>query len=327
MDSPRGQLLAGKYEPIKPAGRGGMASVWLGLTHGEAGFRRRVAIKRLLQHRSKDAEFAHMFVEEARVVAELNHPNIVQIHDFGVDEYGCYFIVMEWVDGLSLDRYAGAFARRGRRTPWYLVAAISIEVLRALRAAHERVDEAGNPAPVIHRDVAPANILVGKNGIVKLADFGLSRATDRPSRTAPGVVKGKVSYIAPEVLEARSPSVRSDIYSMGVVMWETLSMRHLFGGDGTDVAIAMRVLKAKIPDLSELRPDVPEPLIAVVRRALAKDPDARFESAGEMLRALTTLLRELPHRTGSEAISESVKDTLDFLARAVPGPGSFSPLE
>lgn len=186
------QWVAGKYELVAPIGEGGMASVWLGLTHGAAGFTRKVAIKRILPKLAVDSGFAALFVEEARVVSELQHPNIVQIHDFDRDADGRHFIVMEWIEGIDLDSYIRSFA--AAPTPWALVTAIGIEVLRALAAAHERLDSAGEPAPIIHRDVNPANILLGANGVVKLADFGLSRAMDRVSMTAPGVVKGKLGY-------------------------------------------------------------------------------------------------------------------------------------
>jgi serine/threonine protein kinase len=315
MRPPASSLLAGKYEPVRPVGKGGMASVWLGLTHGEAGFKRKVAIKRLLKDRTEDAEFATMFVEEARVVAELNHPNIAQVHDFGVDEEGRYFIVMEWVQGLSLNAYAYAFARGGQPTAWHLIAGIMIEVLRALQAAHERKDESGHPAPVIHRDVTPSNILVGSNGVVKLTDFGLSRAMDRPSRTRPGTVKGKVGYMAPELLRGQPPHPGVDLYSVAVVMWETLSMQRLYGQDGNDVATAMRVLAETAPDLGEFRSDLPEPLVKLVHRALRPEPQRRYPSAAAMIYELTHLLRRLPHHTGASALAGSVREAEQLLAK------------
>jgi serine/threonine protein kinase len=194
-DVDQGRLLAGEYELVEPIGEGGMATVWRGLTHGAAGFSRKVAIKRVLPGLATDAKFGAMFVEEARVVAELAHPNIVQVHDFDQDEKGLFFIVMEWVEGVDLGRYVRTFTRAGEVTPWPYVAAIAIEVGKALAAAHERRDDAGNPAPVIHRDVTPSNVLLGVGGIAKLADFGLSRAADRASMTRPGTVKGKLATL------------------------------------------------------------------------------------------------------------------------------------
>ncbi|MGD8859469.1 MAG: serine/threonine-protein kinase, partial [Myxococcales bacterium] len=241
----RRTLLGGKYEPVAPVGQGGMASVWAGYTHGVAGFRRKVAIKRVLQHLTADEKFERMFVEEAHIVAELNHPNIVQIHDFGRDEPGGYFIVMEWVEGLNLADYVRGYSLAGHTPPWPLASAIAIEMLRALSAAHERTDAKGEPAPVIHRDVTPANVLIGINGSVKLADFGLSRAANRPRTTDPGTVKGKVAYMAPELLDNQKPDARSDIYSVGVTLWEAITAQRLYGGQMSDVEVAMRVLEGE----------------------------------------------------------------------------------
>jgi serine/threonine-protein kinase len=306
-------LLGGKYEPVEPVGQGGMASVWSGYTHGEAGFRRQVAIKRVLQHLHEDERFERMFVEEAHIVAELNHPNIVQIHDFGRDADGGYFIVMEWVEGLNLADYVRAFARVGEAPPWPLASAIAIEVLRALSAAHLRVDDEGRPVPVIHRDVTPANIMIGVNGAVKLADFGLSRASERPRTTDPGTVKGKVAYMAPELLENQKPDPRCDIYSVGVTLWEAIAARRLFGGKGTDIDIALRVLDGKIPPLSEAREDVPPELEAIVNRSLARNPRERFQRATEMIDALAALLRSRHAPTDGTVLARSVREAQRLL--------------
>lgn len=306
--TPRNALLAGKYELIAPAGEGGMATVWRGLTHGEAGFRRRVAIKRVLQQHAGDQEFAAMFVQEAAVVAELNHPNIVQVHDFGRDQWGNFFIIMEWVEGLGFDAYLRAFTSRGEHAPWHFVAAICIEALRALTAAHERIDELGRPAPVFHRDVNPVNILLSTHGVVKLADFGLARAMDRPGTTNPGIVKGKVAYMAPEILEGkRKADQRSDVYSIGVVLWEGLTGKRLFGGEGSDVEIALRALKAIVPRVNSLRDDVPDAIGDVAHCALARNPEGRFQSARAMVEALSSVLRRHPDPSDGNALARSIE--------------------
>jgi serine/threonine-protein kinase len=317
------RLLGGKYEAKQPIARGGMASVWLGYTHGEAGFRRKVAIKRVLTQLTKDERFEAMFVEEARVVSDLNHPNIVQIHDFGRDHEGGYFIVMEWVEGLSLSDYVRAFARVSTFPPWQLASSICIEVLRALAAAHQRTDSAGRPVPVIHRDVTPSNILVGINGSVKLTDFGLARAHDRPRMTDPGTVKGKVAYLAPELLENQKPDPRCDLYSVGVVLWEALTARRLFRSDTTtDVEVALRILEGKIPLVTEIRPELPAELGLIVARALARDPNDRFQQATAMIDALAQLLRRQPESADGSALARSVRLASAMLARAT---GSASP--
>lgn len=305
-------LLVGKYELLEPAGEGGMASVWRALTHGAEGFTKKVAVKRVLPGLARDTKFAQMFVEEARVVSDLQHPNIVQVHDFDRDEEGNYFIVMEWVEGLDLGRYIRAYLRVGERTRWDYCAAIGIEALRALAAAHDREDDDGNPAPVIHRDVTPSNILIGRNGVVKLADFGLARATDRASMTKPGTVKGKLSYMAPEVLTGQKANFRTDIYCLGIVLWEALAGRRLYAG-GTDLDVIMRVREGKVPALTEVRDDVPSVLAEIVHCALEKEPQARFSAAGEMQRALAAILRQHPERTDATEIGRSVQAAIAAL--------------
>lgn len=325
MADDKPKLLGGKYQPLRPVGQGGMASVWLGLTHGEAGFRRKVAIKRVLRHLFTDKEFEAMFVEEARVVADLNHPNIAQVHDFGYDTDGGYFIIMEWVEGLDLHRYVSSFVDAGERTPWPIVSAIAIEVLRALSSAHQRTDEQGRAAPVIHRDVTPANILIGLGGCVKLTDFGLSRAMDRPGTTDPGTVKGKVAYMAPEGLKGERASLMTDIYAVGVTLWEALAGQRLFGGSGGDVEIAMRVLKMDVPDLAGLRPDLPPELLHIVARAMAPVPRRRYQRAGAMVEALSSLLRKHTLPTDGPAIARSVKQALARQPKLPPTPLTAPP--
>lgn len=305
--------IAGKYELIEPAGEGGMASVWRGATHGAAGFTRSVAIKRVLPTLAKDENFVTMFVEEARVVSELQHPNIVQVHDFDRDDWGSYFIVMEWVDGLDLGRYVKSFKVGSEKTPWHYIAAIGIEVLRALGAAHERFDRDGAPAPVFHRDVTPTNILLGTNGIVKLPDFGLARAADRGRITQPGIVKGKLAYLSPELVLGEKASVRSDIYSLGIVLWEALTQVRLFAG-GKDVDVIRRVKEGYVPPVTDYRGDVPHEFIEILNLALAKFPDERFASAGEMQRSLSSLLRTQQEPTDAEPLSRSVRLAIRRLA-------------
>ncbi len=309
--SDRGRRIAGKYELVAPVGEGGMASVWRGLTLGAAGFSRKVAIKRVLPELAHDSKFAAMFVEEARVVADLAHPNIVQIHDFDHDDRGNYFIVMEWVEGMDLEKWIRAHKKTGRQTPWVYCAAIAIEVLRALGAAHERVDDLGRPAPVIHRDVTPTNILIGKNGIVKLADFGLAKAMDRASMTKPGTVKGKLAYMAPEILSGKPATVLSDIFGVGIILWESLATARLYDGK-TDVDVVLQAREAKVPPIEERRPDVPATLAEAVHCALSAKPSDRFQSAREMQRTLAAVLRHEPVPTDAEPLAESVRDALQW---------------
>ncbi|MBW2458057.1 MAG: serine/threonine protein kinase [Deltaproteobacteria bacterium] len=303
MDA-RGTMIAGKYELVEVAGSGGMATVWHATQHGPAGFRRSVALKRIKEHVAQDPEFVRMFVEEARVCAQLVHPNIVQIHDFG-DEGGLYFLVMEWVDGLSFAQFLQIADELDTFAVWPLVAAVAIEAARGLTAAHERLDDAGNPAPVFHRDVTPQNILLAKNGLVKLTDFGLARAMDRARITEPNVIKGKVGYLAPELTKERRATVKTDIYALGVVLWQALCGQPLFHGSD-NIEIFLKASRGEVPPIVEPRPDVPVGFAAIVERSLARDPEDRFGTAAQMGRVIANMLR-----------SEDVSPDATFLARSV----------
>lgn len=308
------ELLGGKYEVLDLAGEGGMAKVYRGQTHGAAGFKRRVAIKRVLAPLTQNEEFLSMFVEEARVISELEHPNITQIHDFDRDRSGDYYLVLEWVDGLTLAQWQHAHGEAGYATPWPIVAAIGIEVLKGLHAAHARLDASGNAAPIFHRDVTPQNVMVTIGGIVKLTDFGLARAMDRSKMTKPGFVKGKIAYLAPELTYEAEPSARTDVFSVGVVLWEVLAGEKLFQGEDP-LKVIGRIRDGKIPQLTDKRQDVPADLRSIVSRALALRPEERYPSALEMGRALAQFLRGSSEPTDSEEIARSVRWARDELRR------------
>lgn len=311
-----GRLLGGKYELLALAGRGGMAEVFRATTHGVAGFRRPVAVKRIIDELSEDPKFVAMFVEEARVTAALQHPNIVQIHDFDRDEDGAYFLVMEWVDGLNLHEWRMAHRAVEEPAPWHLAAAIGIEILKALNSAHTHRNEDGKLSPVFHRDVTPQNILMGTNGVVRLADFGLARAMDRARTTQPEMVKGKLGYIAPEMTRGADPSVQTDIFGVGIVLWEALAGRKLFKGD-TPLDVLQKVRDAQVPPLAESRPDLPQSLCDALHRALQKEPERRYSSARSMVRALANILRMTPESTSNDVIARSIAQARDRLRQAV----------
>jgi serine/threonine protein kinase len=310
-----GTIVGGCYELVEKAGEGGMATVWRAVRRGAAGFSLTVAVKMVKPEYKKVGDHVAMFVEEARVGSELQHANIVQVHDFGL-ENDSYFLVMEWVDGMSLLGFNYAHFSREQWTPWETVAAIAIEALRGLSAAHLR-HKSGQPAPVIHRDVSPENILLGVNGQVKLSDFGFARAKDRVARlTDPGVIKGKISYIAPEMTRGEPAGVRSDVFAMGVVLWESLAGSKLFKGEFVEVF--RQIVEARIRPLRHERPDLPESLLAVVERALSPDPAGRYGSAAEMAEALASILRTVPRITDTN-IGAAVADARAALrGRAAP---------
>ncbi|MGD8609111.1 MAG: serine/threonine-protein kinase, partial [Myxococcales bacterium] len=282
-----------------------------------AGFVRPVAIKRLLAPLSQNPDFLKLFVEEARVVSELDHPNIAQIHDFDRDRAGEYYLVLEWVDGLTLAEWRAGYRAHGNHTPWNLTAAIGIEVLNALHAAHERTDDQGRPAPIFHRDVTPQNVMVSACGVVKLTDFGLAKAMDRSSITKPGFVKGKLSYLAPELTYEAEPSAQTDVFSVGVVLWEILAGEKLFKGqDPLEVVSTIR--KMEIPDLSEFRGDLPERLRAIIKKALRRNPTDRHRSSREMARELAALLRDTEEATDAHVVAQSVRWAREQRSQAMP---------
>ena len=310
----RGTVLKGKYELLDLVGSGGMAVVWRGVARGTENFRKEVAVKRILEKYRTSGEAIEMFVEEARVGAALQHPNIVQVFDFDVDEQGHHFMVSEYVRGLHLGDYVKAFASFPDGAPWHTIAAIAVETLRALDAAHTREDEKGRPAPILHRDVTPSNILIDSRGVVKLADFGMARALDRERTTQPDIIKGKLSYLAPELVLGQDPSPRSDLFALGVVMWEALTGKRLFDA-GTDVEVVEAVRDARVPLLTAQRPGLPLGLATVVHRALEREPELRPASARDMLQAITGELRVLPSTTDSTSLSACIRQAQEALGR------------
>ena len=287
---PTAQLVDGKYQLTEIIGEGGMATVYKAVQKGAAGFQRAVAIKHIKPEYRALKNYVDMFIEEARVGSELAHPNIVQVHDF-ISQDGSYYLVMEWVEGIDLGHFIRMHREAGRHVAWPLAVAIGIGTLRGLGAAHNRLAPDGTPSPVIHRDVSPHNILLGVNGVVKLSDFGLARARDRvASMTAPGTVKGKLSYLAPEVAFGKPNTVQSDLFGVGNIMWETLTGERLFDGKN-DVEIFKKIRGCKIPPIAEIRPDVPQQLVRVLDIAMAADPNNRYGSAAEFAHALSQVMK------------------------------------
>jgi len=312
-----GVVINGKYELLEPAGEGGMATVWRGIMHGAAGFTRPIAVKRLRPEFRAIKNYVDMFVEEARVGSELNHPNIVQVVDFCVDADGLYYLIMEWVEGLDLGHFTRLVAHTERPLEWTLAAATGIGVLRGLGAAHERSRPDGSPAPVVHRDVSPHNVLIDQSGVVKLSDFGLARARDRiMSHTAPGAVKGKLHYFAPEITKGKRATPRSDVFSLAVVLWEALAGRRAFAGDN-DREVLSRIRRGEVEPLSQFRPDLPERLVAAVHRGMATVPEDRFVSARQMAVELGECLREAGEYVDQQAaLGQRVTEARDS-ARAL----------
>ena len=282
-----------------------MASVYKAVVRGAAGFQRTVAVKHIKPEYRALKNYIDMFIEEARVGSELAHPNIVQVHDF-CSEAGSYYLIMEWVEGIDLGALIKVNRDAVRDVPWPVAVTIGIGTLRGLGAAHDRVGPDGAPSPVIHRDVSPHNVLLGLNGAVKLSDFGLARARDRAaSLTAPGTVKGKLSYLAPEVTFGKPNTVQSDLFGVGSVLWETLTGDRLFDGKN-DIEIFKKIRACQIPSIQTRRKDVPSSLAAILEVALSADPANRYATADEFAHALDQVVKQAVGVNTASALATAV---------------------
>jgi serine/threonine protein kinase len=282
------------YEVLSELGRGGMAQLYLGRQGGLGGFARKVAIKIMHPNIAADPEMQKMFLDEARLSACIQHPNVVKVERIGMHG-GAPFIVMEHIEGAPLSAVLRSFAARREHVPAMLAVAIAARVAEALHAAHESTDELGQPLGVVHRDVSPSNVLIDRRGFVKLIDFGIAKARQRLSSTVPGAVKGKLAYMAPEQLVGKGFDRRADVFALGIVLWEMLTMRRLFfTRDDVDTILRIRS-KDPIEAPSTSRPELPTRLDDVVLTLLARDVEERFSTAAAARAALLIACPEALH--------------------------------
>jgi serine/threonine protein kinase len=289
----------GKYTLFERIGRGGMADVFKGRVQGPAGFERVFVVKRILPHLSDDPQFTRMFIEEAKLSARLNHPNIVQVFELGaVDKE--YFIAMEHVRGRDLaETMRTLWARIGPPRP-ELVAYIGREMCRALAYAHDLTADDGEPLGMIHRDVSPSNVMLSYEGAVKLLDFGIAKALggeEQESGTQRGTLKGKFAYMAPEQTQGNDVDRRIDIFATGIVLHEILTGRRLFKGEN-DLQTVERVRQCDVAPPSLQNPLCPPELDGIVLRALARNRDERFQSSSEMADALDDVVHAARFQPG-----------------------------
>lgn len=274
----------GKYVLLRKIAKGGMAEIFLAKNVGAEGFEKDLVIKRILPHYSEDEEFVTMFIDEASIASKLQHANVVQIYDFNQIE-GSYYIAMEYVNGKDLkDVIADGIRRRKPLSPAQSVSII-IELAKALHYAHTKTF-AGTPLNIVHRDVSPQNAMISFGGEVKLMDFGIAKAASRSTHTVAGTVKGKCAYMSPEQAKGKALDGRSDMFALGVVLWEMLTAKRLFLAD-SDFMTLTNVLKQEAPPPSSINPDVPPELDMILLKALEKDRDGRYPDAQGFERALT----------------------------------------
>jgi serine/threonine protein kinase len=280
----------GPYQLLERVAVGGMAEVFRAKRTGVEGFEKVVAVKRILSHLSDNKEFVDMFIDEAKMVASLAHPNIVQIFDLGRHAKN-YWIAMEYVHGRDLRTILRRAKDRNLRIPLDIGTYVASKVCAALEYAHRKKDDKGHPMLIVHRDISPQNILISFEGDVKLTDFGIAKAATKASTTDKGALRGKLLYMSPEQAWGKPMDKRSDVFSLGIVFYEMLTDQKPFLGT-SEMSILETVRECRIPPPTTVNDAIPEKLERVVMKALERDPEVRYQDAGEMLRDLEGVLHE-----------------------------------
>ncbi|HEY1584253.1 MAG TPA: serine/threonine-protein kinase [Polyangia bacterium] len=280
----------GKYDLLALLATGGMAEIWLARVSGMAGFEKLVVIKRLLDELAVDPEYVEMFLDEARINARLTHSNIVQVLELGQVE-GKYFMAMEFVPGLSVSMVGKRATKQLGVVPQEVACGIIAQACSGLHYAHEKTMPDGKPLNIIHRDVSPQNLILTYEGLVKVLDFGIAKADQRQSQTRTGLVKGKFSYMSPEQCLGQGLDRRSDVFALGIVLFELCTARRLFKR-GSTYQTYTAITNADVPSPRSLNGKIHEGVEAVIVRALAKKPDDRYATADAMQDALEEAMRK-----------------------------------
>lgn len=297
-----------RYRVIERVAAGGMAEVYRAESAGLEGFKKTVAIKRVLPHLSEKKQFIGMFLDEARLSAHLSHSNCVQVFDIGVGD-NTYFIVMEFVDGSDLKAVVEHLEAKRQRVPISAAIHICCRICEGLAYAHEARDERGRLLGIVHRDISPPNVLITRHGEVKVVDFGLAKANSQLEHSQPGIIKGKFGYLSPEAALGESVDLRTDIFAVGIILWELLTGRRLFFGE-SDLATVRLVQTAKIPDIKKFNPEVTAELETVLAKALARDPSDRYQSARDLATDLTKILFALGEPVSGFDIATLVEEVV-----------------
>ncbi len=287
--SPSQPIRFGKFWLIEKVASGGMAEIYKAVATTADGKRQILAIKRILPQYSNDEEFVSMLVDEAKLMVLLNHPNIVPMMEFGKVEDSCY-IAMEFVEGITLKSLVKRIKDSGQRCSIDMAVHIAREIGTGLAYAHRKVDENGTALGIVHRDISPTNILISFDGDVKIADFGISKASNQSHRTQIGVIRGKTGYMSPE--QTKSGAVidqRSDLYSLGIIFFELLTGQRLYQAESIPEALRI-IRKGEIPSIRQIRPEVPESLEIIALKALTADVDQRYQRADAFVDSLNEFL-------------------------------------
>jgi eukaryotic-like serine/threonine-protein kinase len=302
----------GRYELLLPIAQGGMATVWAARMKGSRGFSKIVAIKTMLPSLSSDPRFEQMFLSEAEIASRIKHPNVCEILDLG-EQDGVLYLAMDWIDGDSLVTLLAECQRQDRKLPYGVAARIGTAAARGLHAAHELKDDAGALFGIVHRDVSPHNILVTFDGLVKIVDFGVAKAVARSDHqvTHAGHLKGKTQYMAPEQAFCDEVDRRTDVFALGIVLYQITTGTHPFRADNELATLARITSPEPVPSPETLAPDYPPELSAVVLKALAKEPSLRYATMNELARDLETVATKLsgPDSPGLDAfVGEALRE-------------------
>jgi len=308
----------GDYHLLEKIATGGMAEVWRARAYGLAGFEKILVIKKVLDSLASDDEFIKLFIDEARIAVQLLHVNIVQVFDLG-EVNGHYYMAMEYVHGQDVARLVSRSRNMGP-FPIPLTLFIISEVLKALQFAHARTDEDGVPLRIVHCDISPQNILVSYSGEVKITDFGISRAAFQ-AKNLHEVIRGKYAYMAPEQVDGKALDGRTDLFSLGVVFFELLTGRRLFKAKTRDETIA-RVRRADVPSPRTYRPEISTDLEAILLKSLRALPDDRYDDAGQMLHAISSLMVGEGHRATNNDLAAFVRNVIESGGKPQPKPAS-----
>ena len=304
----------GRYQILKHLASGGMAEVYLARTAGLEGFVRHVVIKRIRAKEARDNNYVKMFLDEARLAATLHHHNIVQVHDVGQEDDEWY-LAMEYIHGKDARALAMKAVEAKEHLPLEHVVSIVSSAAAGLHHAHEQLGPDRKPLGLVHRDVSPSNILVGYDGSIKVADFGIAKAVQRSVETHSGTLKGKVAYMSPEQCRGKPVDRRSDVFALGIVLYELATGRRLFKAESEFMSMSA-IVAGTVPAPTRFRPDLPPELELIIMKALATNPDERYGTADALRRALEELATAIGLRMSTTSLADYMKQL--FGARVEP---------